>query len=193
MKAVKLIFIFLTFNLACQKNTNPLSPPLNDGDRITAAYNFSAVESLISTYYDGLLLLSIKSDNVDYDGYAKKWCFVYSSGGIAVDYIFHSTYYDVGFDSTTVEIIGIGYISRTWFNSDKALGIAEENGGKDFRMKNPDYSIKASLSEPVIPNSTTYWYVTYRSKSDKTKSLMLGINANTGEVTLKYPSEDFRG
>jgi hypothetical protein len=170
-----------------------LSPSLNDGERITAAYNLSAIESLVSTNYHGLLLLAIRSDDVDYDGYAKKWCFVYSSAGIAVDYIFYSTYDGVGFNSTTSKIIGISFISQSWFNSDKALKIAEENGGRDFRMKNPDYSIKASLSKPGVPNSTPFWYVTYRSKSDKTKSLMLGINAKTGEITLKYPSEDDSG
>ncbi len=142
MKVVKLIFIFLTFNLACQKNTNPLSHPLNDGDRITAAYNFSAVESLVSTYYDGLLLLSIKSDNVDYDGYAKKWYFVYSSAGIAVDYIFHSTYYGIGFDSTTAEIIGVGYISHTWFNSDKALRMLKKMVAEILGRKIPNFQLK---------------------------------------------------
>jgi hypothetical protein len=186
MKVVKITFIFLIFYLSCQKNTNPLSPPLNDGERITAAYNLSGVESLAKSFSDDLQLLSIQCDNIDYNGYAKKWCYIYSAGGIAVDYYFHSTYYEAEFDSTsTHQYIGRGVIIHPWFNSNVAMGIAEKNGGKDFRIQNPQYTIKASVGEPVIPNSTTYWYITYRSKLDTKKSFVLTINANSGEVIAK--------
>ena len=139
MKVVKITFIFLIFYLACQRNTNPLSPPLNNGERITAAYNLSGVESLAKSYSDDLRLLSIICYNIDYDGYTKKWRYIYSAGGIAVDYYFHSTYYGAEFDSTsTDQYDGPVFITKQWFNSNVALNIAEKNGGKDFRIQNPE-------------------------------------------------------
>jgi hypothetical protein len=186
MKVKTIIVTILLCLYGCDKES--VNQALIDGERITAAYNLSAVESLASTYSKGLLLLSIRSDNVEYDGFAQKWCFRYSSGGIAVDYYFHTTSTNVIFDSTSILMyVGLTFISHKWCNSDEALRIAENNGGKDFRMKNSEYSIEASLGEPLVPNSTTLWYITYRSKLDSTKSPMFGIDAKTKEVTLKYP------
>lgn len=182
------IIILISFLLFAGCDKNSINDAFIDGDRITAAYNLSAVESLASEYSQGLKLLSINGESVEYDGFARKWCFRYTSGGIAVDYYFHTTSKEVIFDSTSTFMnIGSTFISHKWFNSNEALKVAEKNGGKDFRMKNPTYIIEASLGEPLVPNSTTFWYITYRSKLDNTKSLLLGIDSNTGEVTLKYP------
>jgi len=171
--------------MECDKN--PINETLIDNNRITAAYNLRTVESLAETYSEGLQLLTIRSKNVAIDGYSQKWCFIYSSGGTDSDYYFHTAFKEVKFDSTSSKRIGITYISTSWFDSNEALGIAEKNGGKDFRLNNLEYKIEASLVKPGLPNSKTFWYITYRSKSDKTKSLMLGIDARTGEVKLKYP------
>jgi hypothetical protein len=185
MKVLKLIFIFIIFYLSCQKNTNPLSLPLNEGERITTAYNLSGVESLAKSYSNEIRLSYIRCDNIDYDGYAKKWCFVYSSG-IKSHYYFHSTYYGAEFDSISTELQDhMSYIVHPWFNSNLALNIAEINGGKNFRTQNPQYTIKAFVVEPSVFNPTTYWYITYRSKLDTKKYLILTINANSGEVIAK--------
>jgi len=180
-----IILALLPFLMECDKN--PINNTLIDNNRITAAYNLRVVDSLAETYSEGLQLLSIRSKNVAFDGYSQKWCFIYSSGGIAFNYYFHTTANEVIFDSTSSKNIGSAFISHQWFESNEALRIAEKNGGKDFRMKNPEYTIEASLGEPNVPNSTTFWYITYLSKLDSTKSLMLGIDANTRGVTLKYP------
>ena len=139
-------------------NKDSINEPLIIGNKITAAYNYSAVEALAITYSDGLKLISIKSDNLDFDGYANNWSFRYTSGGIAVDYCFHTTSEEVKYDSITTKVIGTSLITHQWFNSNEALKIAEKNGGRDFRTK-----LKTS------------------------ESLLIGIDANTGEVTLKYP------
>lgn len=177
------IIILFSFLLYWGCNKDSVNETLINGNRITAAHNLSAVESLAATNYNDLQLVSVKNDNLEYDGYADKWSFRYTSGGIAVDYYFHTTSKEVKFDSTsTLQIDGSSFINHQWFDSNEALQIAEENGGKDFRDKNQNYKIEASLGEPLVPNSSTYWYVTYRSKLDYTENLILVIDAKTGEL-----------
>ena len=186
MKAQIFILALLLIMEGC--NRDSVNNPLIEGNRITAAYNSSKVESLAAQYSDGLLLMSVQSENLDYDGFASKWRFRYSSAGIAVDYYFHTSAKEVYYDSiSTMKLVGSGFIVHQWFDSDQALKIAEESGGRDFRRKNSQYIIEASLGEPVVPNSTAIWYITYRSKSDDTKALALSIDANTGKVISKYP------
>jgi len=185
MKTKISIIAFLLFIIGCSQEDS-INEILIDGDRITAAFNLGAVESFASSFSEELKLLSLRSEDVSYDGFARKWCFIYRSGEIPNDYYFHTTSTGIAMDSTsTSAIFGITYISHQWINSNEALSIAEINGGTDFRMKNPDYIIEASLSEPLVPNSVTFWYITYYSKSDRTKSIMLTINANSGEII--YP------
>ena len=183
------IFVLASLIIIGGCNKDSIQNPLIKGNRITAAYNHSKVESLAAQYSEGLLMTSIQSDNLDYNGYASKWCFRYSSAGIAVDYYFHTTAKEVKYDSTSKRLIGSGFISNKWFDIDEALKIAEKNGGKDFRNKNSQYIIEASLGEPVAPNPITIWYITYRSKTDDTKSLSLAIDANSGEIVSKYPGD----
>jgi hypothetical protein len=73
-----------------------------------------------------------------------------------------------------------------WFNGDSALGIAERNGGLQFRGQNPHYRITAPLGEPVVPNPKAYWHVTYQSADSPSKILELSIDANGGEAVPVY-------
>lgn len=92
-------------------------------------------------------------------------------------------------DSVVNSILdGNAIITHDWFDSDKAVEIAEENGGKTFRNENPEYIIEASLSEPLVPNTSTIWYIEYRSIVNASNNLLLGIDANTGEVVQNIPN-----
>jgi hypothetical protein len=178
------LIVFLLLLIGCGENS--IENSLIEGNKITAAYNFKTLESLVYSYDRELKLLSIRSDDVDYEGFALEWCFRYSSDNIAVDYYFHTTSKEVVFDSTsTAKNIGSTFISHPWFDSSEAFRIAERNGGKEFRKKNLEYSVQASLGEPLIPNSRTFWYITYYSKTER---LMLAIDADSGETTLIYKS-----
>jgi hypothetical protein len=181
------IFVLASLIIIGGCNRDSVNDPLIEGNRLTASYNLDNVESLAEQYSEGLRLMSIGSEDVDYNGYANKWYFRFSSAGIAVDYYFHTTAKEVKYDSTSTRLIGSGFISNKWFDSDEALKIAEKNGGKDFRNKNSQYIIEASLGEPVAPNPITIWYITYRSKTDDAKSLSLAIDANSGEIVSTYP------
>ena len=179
----KLFILILAFlSGSCGLNDSD-SSKIIDGGMITAAYNVGAVESFASSFSPGLRLMLLKSDDVTPDGYSEKWNFEYSSGGLAVSYHFHTSDNGIGFDSTsTFGRIGIEFISHRWCNSDAALKIAGMNGGREFMQKNPGSTIKAVLSEPLVPNSSTYWYITYISKSRSDLKLSLTIDANTSRV-----------
>ena len=180
MKNNLIISLFLLFLFqSCSVNE-----PNPKDNLLTAATKISDIESLASESSKGLILKSIKSKNVQVNGEAEIWQYKYSSGGIAVDYYFTATPNEVMLDSTS-DIIwdGEGFINNQWFDSDEAMRIAEENGGKEFRETNKDYKIEISLTEPMIPNAETYWFVKYKSGN---KILHIGINNSTKEVKLYY-------
>ncbi|MBU0474299.1 MAG: hypothetical protein KKF62_09055 [Bacteroidetes bacterium] len=181
-----LIMLFtLLLLFGCTKNS--VNDPTDNNGKITAASKFNAVKSLASEYSEGLILKSIKSEELQSDGFAKKWNYKFSTAGIAVDYYFHATSNEVLYDSTSsINMDGEGLIANQWFDSDEALIIAENNGGKEFRNNNHEYLIEASLVEPLIPNSETIWFVKYSSSFGNTKILHLGINTITKEVGLYY-------
>lgn len=141
------IIIITSFLLLAGCDQDSIISPFVDG-RITAAHNITAIKTL-PTFFAGLLLISITSEGLEHDGYSDKWTYRYTTGGIAVDYYYHLTSREAKFDSTSKQLDGLGFIRHKWFNSDKALQIAESKGGKEFRKRNKDYTIEAALVEPL--------------------------------------------
>lgn len=171
--------------IGCSQSTEPpLAVPL------TAREQLGSVDSFAQSYQTGLLLVTVQAGNVSADGIASTWGYGYMStsadSGLRV-YWFHPAPAGVVFDSISPLPVGISPLSATWFDSDSALSVAELNGGSIFRKNNPDYSISAAVSEPVVPNSTPAWYVYYRSGNDKTKFLQFNIDAVTGTYKLYAP------
>jgi hypothetical protein len=155
---------------------------------MTAAYKLSEVDSLAESHAKGLRLMTVISRDVSTDGKSDAWGYMYVDTAIPRNsYWFHSTSTTVVFDSNSATGVGSAVITHRWFDSDSALVIAERNGGSQFRGQNPQYTISASVGEPVVPNPTASWWITYRSKADNTKLLLLAIDANTGLVTMTYP------
>ncbi|MFZ1290666.1 MAG: hypothetical protein WAR79_11290, partial [Melioribacteraceae bacterium] len=92
----------------------------------------------------------------------------------------------VNFDSTSILILdGENLIVDQYFDSDEAMKIAENNGGKEFRENNIDYTIEITLLEPMVPNSDAMWFVKYKSIKNN-NILHIGINNSTKEVVLYY-------
>jgi len=182
MKSNLIKLFFLPLLVLCESCS--VNDPNTDDKFITAKTKISEIESIASEHSSGLVLISIKSKDVQTTGHAEKWQYKYSSGGIAVDYYFHATVNEVLFDSiSTTILVGEGFIIHNWFDSDEAMKISEANGGKEFRENNSDYIIEVSLVEPMVPDSETYWFVKYKSGN---KILHLGINNSTKEVNLYY-------
>lgn len=177
---IKVISLFFLLLQSCSVN-DPESDHF-----ITALSKLENVESIVSEQSQGLILKSIVNNDVHFGGQAEKWVYKYSSGGIAVDYYYHATENEVTFDSTsTFTLIGEGLIVEQYFDSDVAMKIAEENGGKEFRENNLDYKIEMSLIEPMVQDPNVLWFVKYISTKNN-KILHLGINNSTKAVGLYY-------
>ena len=175
------IFLISFLLLGCDSVTQN-----NLGDKIAVADRYNEIISLANPKNEsnGLILESIKSDNVEMDGTSNKWTYSFTSGGIAVTYYYHATSESVAFDSISkfVKLPRTQLISHNWMNSTNAIKIAENNGGEFFRLKNNKYNIETKLEEPLGYNKPTYWYITYYSKSDITIRMSFVIDATTGEI-----------
>ncbi len=153
----------------------------------TAAYKLEVVDSLAKSYHKGLRLMTVSAQYVNPIGTSGTWSYQYSDTSMPpTSYWFHSSFNMVIFDSTHATGVGSGFITQHWFNSDSALYISEQNGGTDFRSASPHCTISASVGIPVVPDPRICWYVTYRSVEDNTKSLMLIIDAASGEIITTY-------
>ncbi len=169
-------------------NHNSVGPAVNWAPN-TAAEKLGEVDALAQSYGKGLRLMSVMSEDVNPDGTSELWQYQYVDGSMPPSaYWFHSTSSTVVCDSNSAVGVGSAVITHTWFNSDSGLSIAERNGGSQFRSANPHYTISASVGEPVVPNPTTTWWITYRSKDDNTELVMFTIDANTGQ-TKTYGGE----
>lgn len=175
--------------MGCNGSTN--EAPVEAEGEITAAYRIADVNSLTRAVNKGLLLMNVWSEEVNPDGTSERWCYEYVATTLSTlpepTYYFHATYSTVEFDSNSTLKCCEGIISHKWINSSVALYIAEKNGGSQFRSQNPHYTIRAGVGEPVVPDPKTYWYITYRSKEDRTKLLSLTIDANSIASVSKYP------
>jgi hypothetical protein len=189
MRAIKiLIFISLIFIIliGCSKDPFTIQNHLENENRITTVYKYNDVNSLANpeNKSNGLKLESIKSDDVDENGTSEKWIYSYTSGGIAVTYYYQATKNKVILDSisTIIKFPPTQLISHSWIDSNDLLKITENNGGYDFRAKNSEYKIEIKLEELLGYNSSTYWYVTYFSTRDESKTLLLVVDASNGEL-----------
>lgn len=183
MKTV--IVISLLALLSCGCNETSVSPGPNLLAH-SAKDRLAEVNSLAESLGKGLRLLVVSSQDIRIDGTSDSWQYRYVDTS-NLSYWFHASSSAVALDSTSSTGVGAAFITHPWFNSDSALFVAELNGGAQFRQQNSNYLIVGSIGEPVIPNATTTWWIGYRSKDDKSKSLYLAIDAMTGTVTSKYP------
>ncbi len=184
MKKNRILTYFALLLLGCSKN--PVSG-ISD-QNILASHHKDEVESFAKSLQNNMDLMLVQSDDVFQNGKSISWIYIYFSPAEDSRYFIHVTYTDIKLDSVANSALdGISYITHEWFDSDEALKIAEQNGGKKFRKENPEYRIEASLSEPLVPNSSAIWYIQYRSVINDSDNLLLGMNASTGEIVVKYP------
>ncbi len=160
-------------------NTEPAPAPN------TAAYKLADVSALAQSIAPGLRLMVIRSSDVNTDGTSQTWQYMYADTAVPpVCFWFHATPASVVSDSTTPMMVGSGVIRHRWFNSDSALMLAEQHGGSQFRSSNPEYTIYASLGEPVVPNARTFWWVTYQSSANPLLQLTFSIEADSATVKV---------
>jgi len=188
MKKVIFLSIITLFCIACNESESPTENIIEQENHITANYKFGAVEAYIKSEDKDLDLKNIMSNSIDNNGFSKSWCYRYSKildSAFTSKYYYISSFYDsICCDSITIgaTTVGDAFISQNWLNSDKIMGIAENNGGKEFRINNSSYNIYASLSEAVVPNSKPIWDIKYTSKINESISLNLRIDAVSGTI-----------
>jgi hypothetical protein len=189
MKLQNLVIVFCLFLISCDSSTENT---YESKDHITASYRYNEIEKYAKSLDGSLNLKSVSSSNVNYDGTSSSWSYKYSkildSAFTSKHYYFCSFYESINLDSivTRKTTVGDAFISQSWFNSNEALKVAEESGGKQFRKNNSNCRITASLGEAVVPNSNPFWYIKYSIDGDKNNYVVFDINAVTGSVS-KYP------
>lgn len=146
-----------------------------------ASHNKAKADSLIQTIDKSAGLLLVKSDSVFIDGTSSSW--FYSYEGFSSCYNLHTTQTAVIFDSTSSTLYGPSIITKTWFDSDSALVLAEAQGGQDFRLHNPHYKIWAGLGQTLVPNAVPYWGIYYRSTDDTSKIFSICFDATDSTLT----------
>ncbi len=190
---MKNIFVALIISLlifGCSKDTNIIDNTTESYTPNTAHFNFAVVEKQAKTLDGNSRLITIFTKNVKVDGTADSWKYIYDSlpdTNYKIRYYYLSTYLNsVNCDSiiTNKIMVGGAPISKNWMNSDKALEIAENNGGNEFRLQNPDCLISVSLGEALIPESSPNWCIYYSSKNNGGKRLWININAVNGSFRI---------
>ena len=153
----------------------------------TAKYKKDIVDSVAKEVDSSALLLIIKSDSVFIDGTSLSWSYQYL-GESEVNYFFHSTLDSVIYDSLNkISVYGLSDIWVPWIDSDSALFIAENQGGKEFRNRNPHYKIETMLTQPRVgaPIFEPIWYIHYRLLDNPDSTFSININAtDSSRITV---------
>ncbi len=153
----------------------------------TAKYKKDMVDSVAKEVDSTALLLIIKSDSVFIDGTSLSWSYQYL-GESEVNYFFHSTLDSVIYDSLNkISVYGLSDIWVPWIDSDSALFIAENQGGKEFRNRNSHYKIEAMLAQPKVgaPKFEPIWYIHYRSLDNPDSTFSINIDAtDSNSITV---------
>lgn len=151
------------------------------GQKISADYNFKSVDSLLRIKEEKAIIFSIQSENVDTNGASEKWAYCYLSQieNNHPMYVFSATPLTVKFDSlwSNYSRDGSMIITEKWIDSDSAISLAEQNGGKNFRTKHPNNKITAHLGQALVPNSQPEWHIKYISADNSSETLLLFIKA----------------
>lgn len=160
-----------------------LEGPSLDPNSITAKQRLDDVMTLAKSHKETLALWTVVGEDVTTGGTSGTWRYLFADmSQPGPEYWFHATAFEVAFDSTTPMPEGAARITHRWFDSDSALLLAERNGGSQFRNTYPRCTINASVGEPLVPNATTIWWVSYKSQDDRSGFLTMAIDANTGAV-----------
>jgi len=183
MKKIFLLISGLLLVSFCEDN-----PASSENDeRILASYRSSEVEQLAKSIRADAELILIECKDVDLEGRALCWSYIYFA--IAPDslYYFHTEREKIMFDSSRSGALdGAGILSPDWIDSDQAIEIAEENGGQEIRAGESVFRLEGSLGKPVVPNAYNCWYIGYREEDSDALQVLFLIDAITGELKDKY-------
>ncbi|MGA9293136.1 MAG: T9SS type A sorting domain-containing protein [Ignavibacteriaceae bacterium] len=143
-----------------------------------ARYFYAEADSVAKAIFNDAKIQTIYSGDVFLDGKSTVWNYRFSrydQNNNRPEYLyFHNNTSGIVFDSISLyTVCCVTNITDEWFDSDSAIAYADYHGGKAFRDDNPDYIIKASLVQALVPNAYPFWSVTYLSKTDSSEKFSL--------------------
>jgi hypothetical protein len=185
MKVAVTSLVLCVLCLAC--NDTITEAPIQTEGRITAGLRMASIDSLARLHGRKLVLMGVRSPEISPVGTSAIWYYWYVEFGPPNrGYLFHATFNSVAFEGIIPDGSGmdIQNIFHAWFDSDQALALAENNGGREFRSHDPGCTIDAYLYESLMTtNPQPYWFVSYNPSNPNTSGLGVNINALTGVVS----------
>ena len=166
-----ILSIFFVFVFLCNL--------LNSQTKYTVSHFTSQADSIASEHLYQPTLRVIQSNDVDSTGKSEFWIFKYDSLEI---YLSKDS---IDYKLLNYIFTGASTMDSGWFDSDSALIIAENSGGKNFRLKYPECKISADLGKSSASIYTT-WEIWYYLDHTKSIYFQIGFNALTGEIQYQY-------
>ncbi len=137
---------------------------------------------LCESYAADIQMYALYGSDLDTTGKSQNWgCRLLS---FQKDQVYWCTYTSdsVSLDTITGILIAPFVVEDDWINSDKALLIAEQNGGMAFRNNIINYRITADLSRRPSPPFYTYWHIKYADLDSASTAFEIRINAVTEAI-----------
>jgi hypothetical protein len=185
MKAAVTSLVLCVLCLAC--NDAITQAPIQMEGSITAGLRMASIDSLAKLHGRKLVLMGVKSGEMSPAGTSAIWYYWYVEFGPPLTgYLFHATFNSVAFEGTIPDGTGmdITNIYHAWLDSDQALALAENNGGREFRSHDPGCTIDAYLYEYALTtNPQPYWAVSYHPGKPNASGFGVRVNALTGVVS----------
>ncbi len=143
--------------------------PYDPTKKLTAKQRLTTVDSLAAISATDARLVKIVSPAVDPTGHSYYWSYVYTSA-------LNNSFYEFilfgsqlllknnQFEATDPLLYSdIPALPRAWIDSDSALTVAEQNGGKEFRNQNSNNHIDVLLItiEQELPIERPTWFIFY--------------------------------
>lgn len=151
----------------------------------TALKNYDLIDKYVQSITPTYSLILVMCNNVNINGTSNSWSYVFTGHAQPHKFYFLSSSFN-GFKldsiSTKPPRLGIGPITKPQMDSNEALFLAQNNGGREFREANPNYTISAQLFGNFYPEQKMFWFITYRSSSNQTQQKTIVINALTKEI-----------
>ena len=181
-----IIIILSILCIGCEDSI--IQAPVQAEVGITAAYRMATVDSLAKRCGRGMLLYEISSAELNTVGTSPVWYFDYedTKAPAGTAYRFYATFDCVALMGKEGMRVGPNIVQHSWFDSDLAIEIAENNGGREFRNKHPGCTMSSLLTGSDEYPSRTYWYVDYNPNNSQTKFLDFILDANTGSLTSMH-------
>jgi hypothetical protein len=150
--------------------------------RGTAAEFFIKADSIASSRLAEPTLLEILADTVDMDGKNDKWVFKFDSLMLTIN---GDT---VISDTSCHQWTGMAPVEGHWMDSDSALIIAEEHGGREFRQNHGSSTISVWLLHASgCPWSE--WMIDYQSNQNPQVGFGIFFDALDGSNIYTYYSD----